>query len=111
MRIPTSIRHGGPPLLLAASLALPGVATADGMKIAPQLPLAHAGSRYVLAGSLTPVATPPAQGGSYALSGRVDTTQDRLTLQQGAQLALLARLAVSPLVCYGDTIFRDGFDL
>lgn len=110
MRIPTSIRHGGPPLLLAASLALPGAVTADGTKIAPQLPLAHAGSRYALTGSLTPVPAPRAQGGSYALSGRLGTTQDRVPLQQGGQLALLARLAVSPLVCYGDTIFRDGFD-
>lgn len=109
MTTPTHILRGGPPMLLALALASPVALAQADRKTGPTLPMTSTGQRYAIAGSLTPLAPSPAQGGGYQLSSSVTSTAAAPPVQAGGDIALIARLAISPMVCYGDTIFRDGF--
>ncbi len=51
-----------------------------------------------------------ANGGGLVLNSRLVPVHVEVPVQSGAQFALMARLANSPSVCYGDTIFRNGFE-
>ena len=96
----------------ALALALAGAAApvlAAG-KAEARLPMSNTGQRFAIAGSLAPVAAPEARGGAYALRAALHSSASEIPVQEGGGLALMARLAVSPMVCYGDTIFRDGFN-
>jgi hypothetical protein len=94
--------RGGPAL---AALALFAAATS-----------AHAASqttthRYSIQGSLQATATSGNSGGaSMQLSSRLSTPTQDVALQSGGNFVVMAKLAYSPMVCAGDTIFRDGFD-
>lgn len=65
--------------------------------------------RIELHGSLAPAAQAHTSTG-YALQARLEPVRPEAMVQLGSRHALSAKLSVSPLVCYGDTIFRDGFN-
>ncbi|KAB2899830.1 MAG: hypothetical protein DWB45_03855 [Xanthomonadales bacterium] len=104
------LRSGAPPLALLALALVAGPAVAAGKDTA-RLPATHTDAHHVLSGSLTPPAAGSLRGGAFALSARLASSGHAIPLQEGSGFALIARLAVTPLVCYGDTIFRDGLDL
>ena len=93
--------RGGPLLaLLAAAFAVAPATASDA---------AH--HRYSIMGSLTPSSqSTAANGGGMQLTSRLGSTQTGVPVQAGGGLALIAKMAYAPTVCYGDTIFRDGFD-
>jgi hypothetical protein len=94
--------RGGPLLaLLAAAFAVaPATAGND---------VSH--HRYSIMGSLTPsTQSTPVSGGGLQLTSHLGSTQTEVPVQAGGGLALIAKMAYAPTVCYGDTIFRDGFD-
>lgn len=75
---------------------------------------AEAAGHYQLQASLTPASAPGAakdmsRGIAHELHARLSTPTQAPLVQLGSQHALTAKLVVSPMVCYGDTIFRDGF--
>ena len=94
--------RGGPAL---AVLALLAAATS-----------AHAAShtathRYAIQGSLQAAATSGHSGeASMQLSSRLSMPTQDVALQGGGNFVVMAKLAYAPMACYGDTIFRDGFD-
>ena len=96
-----AIRSGPLLALLAAAFAVaPATAANDA---------AH--HRYSIMGSLTPSAqSTAASGGGMQLTSHLGSTQSKVPVQAGGGLALMAKMAYAPTVCYGDTIFRDGFD-
>jgi len=67
---------------------------------------------YSIRASLTPSAgqSTAANGNGLQLNGTLRNSRYQIPLQSGGGIDLIARLAYSPMVCYGDTIFRDGFD-
>ena len=86
-------------VLVLAGAALPTLATAG---------------RYQLQASLTPAVASDAtkdlsRGMAHELRARLSVPKAEPTVQLGSQHALTAKLVVSPMVCCGDTIFRDGF--
>ncbi|MBX3699436.1 MAG: hypothetical protein KF903_00300 [Dokdonella sp.] len=103
------LRASGPPLL-ALALALVAAPVLAAGKTQARLPATATSARFALSGSLAPLPSPPAQGGSVQLAARLQAARVDLPVQQGGGLAVIARLAVSPLTCYDDTIFRDGFN-
>ncbi len=55
--------------------------------------------------------TPSAQQGSdFLLEARLAPARAEPAVLLGSQHALTAKLAAVPMVCYDDTIFRDGYD-
>ena len=104
------LRSAAPPLALLALALVAGSAAAAGKDTA-RLPATHAGAHHVLSASLTPPAAASLRGGAIELSARLASPGSVVPLQEGSGFALIARLAVTPLVCYGDTIFRDGLEL
>ena len=93
--------RGGPLLaLLAAAFAVAPATAAN----------AASHHRYSIMGSLTPSSQPTAAGGGLQLKARLGGTRTEIPAQAGGDLALIATLAYAPTVCFGDTIFRDGFD-
>lgn len=94
-----AIRSGPLLALLAVAFAV-APATANGVR-------AH---RYSIVGSLTPSSQPTAAGGGLQLKSHLAGMQTEIPAQVGGNLALIAKMAYAPTVCYGDTIFRDGFD-
>lgn len=98
----------GPPCLLGLALVAAPALAAD--KSAPRLPATQAGHRFVLSGSLTANGPAPMQGSGIELTSRLSTPGSDVALQEHGPYALMAKLAVSPMVCYNDTIFRDNFD-
>lgn len=85
--------------------ALGGIAVAALLAALP----AQAG-RVEVRASLAP-APAVQQGNGYALQARLEPARAEPLVQLGSRHALSAKLSVSPLACYGDTIFRDGLDL
>jgi len=70
--------------------------------------------RFAIAGEGTLAMDAPAQtSGRFLLKAQlVPPTDVRtvLAMQRGERFSLSALLSTSSLVCYNDTIFRDGFD-
>lgn len=85
-------------------MALAGVALATALAVLP----AQAG-RIDLRASLAPSAATQ-HGSGYALQARLEPVHAERLVQLGTTHAMTASLSVSPMVCYGDTIFRDGFN-
>jgi hypothetical protein len=95
-----AIRSG--PLLALLAIAIAG---------APAIAKDTAKQRYTIMGSLNAAAQPtPASGSGLQLKSGFSDTRSGPTVQSGDAFVLMAKLAYSPLVCYGDTIFRDGLD-
>ena len=72
-------------------------------------PVAHAAEKFSVRATLTPV---PVQqtSGTYTLKARLGRAQMEKTEHLGSTFALTATMSpLMPMVCYGDTIFRDGF--
>ena len=67
---------------------------------------------YTIQASLTPsiAQSTTANGNGLQLTGALRDSRDDLPVQSGGGIALIARLGYSPMVCYSDTIFRDGFN-
>ncbi len=67
---------------------------------------------YSIQASLTPAAgqTTTASGNGLQLTGALRSAKIDIPVQSGGGMNLIAKLAYSPLTCYGDTIFRDSFD-
>lgn len=73
------------------------------------LPCAAADGFSVRA-TLTP-APPQQRSGNHVLSARLSRPPAPAVMLSGPAYGVTATLApVVPLVCYGDTIFRDGFN-
>jgi hypothetical protein len=71
-------------------------------------------ARFDIAGGASIVADATVQNDArYALKAQLvvaESTSAAVTTQSDARFALNAVLSTSSLVCYNDTIFRDGFD-
>ena len=80
------------------------------LRAAPRAALPAQAGRLEVRASLAPAPTVQ-QGSGYALQARLQPVKAEPLVQLGSRHALSAKLSVSPLVCYGDTIFRDGLDL
>ena len=93
--------RGGPLLALLAALVAGVPANASD---APR-------HYYSIQGSLSPIAAPASGGDAMKLTSRLSPAAESPVVQSGGRLMLTAKLAASPMVCYGDTIFRDGFEL
>lgn len=94
--------RGGPVLVVLALFA-----TATSAHAAAQTTV----HRYTIQGSLEPaVANASASAAPMPAKSRLSTPTQDVGLQAGGDFVMMAKLALSPLVCYGDTIFRDGFD-
>ena len=67
---------------------------------------------YSIQASLTPDVgqTTTATGKSLQLTGALRSANANIPVQSGGGIELTAELAYAPLTCFGDTIFRDGFD-
>ncbi len=69
---------------------------------------------FAIAGEGTLAMDAPAQtNGRFALKAQLVTPADltaSLAVRRGERFSLSALLSTSSLVCYNDTIFRDGFD-
>lgn len=85
--------------------ALPGMAA---LLISAVIPVQAAG-RFEVHATLSPAAEVQ-HGASYRLKGRLGVPPATTLVQLGTRHSLSASLVESPLVCYSDTIFRDGFD-
>jgi hypothetical protein len=91
--------------VLAAVLALALAMPAGARDAAP----AH---HYSVYGSLAPAgASAQGSGGAFQMQSRVSRPTATVVEQAGGDFVMHAKLADQPLVCYGDTIFRNGFDL
>ena len=92
----------------SGALALLALAFTGGSASANEAPR-HS---YTIRASLTPSAgqSMPASGNGLQLTGTLRNSHYVIPLQSGGGIDLIARLGYSPTVCYGDTIFRDGFD-
>ncbi len=82
--------------------------------LAGMSPLQAAG-HFTLKARLSPVqdafdAQGVQQGSVHALKARASAVPADSPDQLGSRHVLKATLAVSPMVCYSDTIFRDNFD-
>jgi hypothetical protein len=70
--------------------------------------------RFAIVGEGTLVIDAPAQtSGRFLLKAQLAPPTDVTTLparQRAERFSLSALLSTSSLVCYNDTIFRDGFD-
>lgn len=71
-------------------------------------------ARFDIAGDASLAVSAPVQSvARYALKAQLvvaESTFATVTEQSDARFALNAALSTSSLVCYNDTIFRDGFD-
>lgn len=79
------------------------------------MPMVHAAPASLkLSGSAALKADQPQQhGGAFALKAYLTQQPAASTsapVQQGGAFAMIGKLAAVPLICYGDTIFRDDFD-
>jgi len=92
--------RGGPLLGLLAVLFAGTPATAS------DAPRHH----YSINGSLSPVATTAASGGSLQVKSQLSSERTLIPAQSGNGMVLSGKLAASPLGCAGDTIFANGFD-
>ncbi|HEY0233264.1 MAG TPA: hypothetical protein VGC55_18595 [Dokdonella sp.] len=102
MRISYPVIRGGP--MLAVLALLVGAASAH----AAGKTTAH---RYTIQGSLQAAATSTnADGASMQMTSHLSAPAQDVALQSGGNFVVMAKLAYSPLTCFGDTIFRDGFD-
>jgi len=94
--------RGGPLLVALALLAGATSAHAAGKTTA---------HRYEIQGSLEAAASSaPSDSASMQLTSHLSAPAQGLALQSGGDFVVMAKLAYSPLTCFGDTIFRDGFD-
>lgn len=95
--------RGGP--LLAALVLLAGVTSAHA---AGKTTAAH---RYAIQGSLEAAASSTSSDSApMQLTSHLSAPAQSLALQSGGDFVVMAKLAYSPMTCFGDTIFRDGFD-
>ena len=108
MGMPSHKTCGG--VLFALVLATGAVAANAATKAAADLPATNSGQRYSISASLVPNAAPTVHGNGLELKSRLSSGHSGPPVQEAGDFALIARLAVSPMVCYGDTIFKDGFD-
>ena len=98
------------PLLITSSryrLALGVVALMFALMAEPS---AHAADRFAVRASLSP--NPVQQiSGSFTLNARLARAPTEKTEHLGSTFSLTGTLSpFAMLACYGDTIFRDGFD-
>ena len=93
--------RGGPALAVAILLAL--ASPADAREPDPR----HHFSVY---GSLTPLTASGSSDSAMQMHSHLSKAEATVIAQAGGNLVLSAKLAESPMVCAGDTIFRDGFD-
>ncbi|MBX3690343.1 hypothetical protein [Dokdonella sp.] len=108
MGMPSHKTCGG--VLFALVLVTGAIAANAATKAAPGLPATNSGQRFSISASLVPTAAPTARGNGLELKSRLSSGSSGPPVQEAGGFALIARLAVSPLVCYGDTIFKDGFE-
>jgi len=102
MRISYPVIRGGPALAVLALLLGAASAHAAGKTTA---------HRYTIQGSLEAAATSEhSDGTSMQLTSHLSPPAQDVALQSGGDFAMMAKLAYSPMTCFGDTIFRDGFD-
>lgn len=101
MRIHAPVIRGGPLLaLLALAATVSPVRGRDALH------------RYEVNASLRPVVTTNvARGSALSLQARLVASHADSPVQEGAEFALIGKLARAPLGCGSDTIFVDGFDL
>lgn len=67
--------------------------------------------RYSVKANLSPDSSDGAAGGGrLVLNSKLVPAHVEAPVQSSSQFALMARLVESPTVCYGDTIFRNGFE-
>ncbi|MEO5560714.1 MAG: hypothetical protein ABIO49_12450 [Dokdonella sp.] len=79
------------------------------------MPFAHAAPASLKLSGSAALKTdqPKQQGDAFALKAYLTprTAASASTpVQEGGAFAMIGKLAAVPLICYGDTIFRDDFD-
>ncbi|MEO6689242.1 MAG: hypothetical protein ABIS07_18645 [Dokdonella sp.] len=79
------------------------------------IPIAHAAPASLkLSGSAVLRTDQPQQhGDAFALKATLiprRAASASATVHEGGAFAMIGKLAAVPLICYGDTIFRDDFD-